>query len=111
MYKLSARQIIVVALISGLFAAGAVAVVDRFSNRLQTSSFALSENAPAGLTDPATASDEQNNIEIYRTLSPGVVTFTQPPTLATSSVWSNRRKVRVPDRLSIRRETFLPTTT
>ena len=33
----------------------------------------LRENAPAGITDPATATDEQNNIEIYRTLSPGVV--------------------------------------
>lgn len=73
MYKLSARQILVIALISGLFAAGTVAVVDRFSNQLQPSTAAFSENAPAGLTDPATATDEQNNIEIYRTLSPGVV--------------------------------------
>jgi putative serine protease PepD len=73
MYRLSARQILVIALISGMFAAGTVAVIDRFSNRLQPASFALTENAPAGLTNPATASDEQNNIEIYRTLSPGVV--------------------------------------
>ncbi|HEX4899192.1 MAG TPA: trypsin-like peptidase domain-containing protein [Pyrinomonadaceae bacterium] len=73
MYKLSARQILVIALVSGLFAAIAVAVVDRVSNRFQPSSAAFSENAPAGITDPAMASDEQNNIEIYRTLSPGVV--------------------------------------
>jgi S1-C subfamily serine protease len=73
MYRISARQILVVALISGMFAAGTVAVIDRFSNRLQPAGSAFTENAPAGLTDPAMATDEQNNIEIYRTLSPGVV--------------------------------------
>jgi S1-C subfamily serine protease len=73
MYRLSARQILMIAIISGLFAAGAVAVFDRISNRLQSSHAALSENAPAGITDPAVATDEQNNIEVYKTLSPGVV--------------------------------------
>src|SRR6266478_1801066 len=73
MYRLSARQILVIALISGLFAAGAIAVVDRVSNRLQPSHAAYSEKSPSGITDPAIATDEQNNIEIYRTLSPGVV--------------------------------------
>jgi putative serine protease PepD len=73
MYKLTARQILVIALVSGLFAAVAVAVVNQFSGRLQPSGSAFTENAPAGITDPTTASDEQNNIEIYRTLSPGVV--------------------------------------
>jgi len=73
MYRLSARQILVIALISGLFAAGTIAVVDRLSNRLQPARAAYSERSPSGITDPASASDEQNNIEIYRTLSPGVV--------------------------------------
>jgi putative serine protease PepD len=73
MYRLSARQILLVALVSGLFAAGAIAVVDRFGNRLYPSSSAFTEKSATGLTDPAVASDEQNNIEIYRTLSPGVV--------------------------------------
>jgi len=73
MYRLSARQILLIALISGLFAAGAIAVVDRVSNRLQPARAAYSESAPGNITDPATATDEQNNIEIYRTLSPGVV--------------------------------------
>jgi S1-C subfamily serine protease len=73
MYRLSARQILVIALISGLFAAGAIAVVDRVSNRLPPARAAFSEKSPSGITDPATASEEQNNIEIYRTLSPGVV--------------------------------------
>ncbi|HZE62638.1 MAG TPA: trypsin-like peptidase domain-containing protein, partial [Pyrinomonadaceae bacterium] len=73
MYRLSARQILVIALISGLFAAGTIAVVDRLSNRLQPARAAFSEKSPSGITDPATVTDEQNNIEIYRTLSPGVV--------------------------------------
>jgi S1-C subfamily serine protease len=74
MYKITARQILIIALVSGLFAAVSVAVVDRLSNRLQPSgSAAFSESSPAGVTDPAVATDEQNNIEIYRTLSPGVV--------------------------------------
>jgi putative serine protease PepD len=73
MYKLSARQILLIALISGVFAAGSVAIFDRFSNRFQPASWALSEGTPANVTNPATATDEQNNIEIYRSLSPGVV--------------------------------------
>lgn len=73
MYKLSTRQVLAVALLSALFAAGAIAVVDRLANRFQPSGSAFSGATPAGITDPATASDEQNNIEVYRTLSPGVV--------------------------------------
>src|SRR5215207_2805679 len=73
MYKLSARQILLIALISGLFAAGIVVLVDRVSNRFQSSEAAFTETAPAGISDPATSTDEQNNIEVYRTLSPGVV--------------------------------------
>ena len=73
MYRLSARQILLIALISGLFAAGVVVFVDRIYNRFQPSGVAFSEAAPAGISDPATSTDEQNNIEVYRTLSPGVV--------------------------------------
>lgn len=73
MYKITARQILLIALISGLFAAGTVALVDRLSNRLQPAGAAFTETPPPGLTDPGMATDEQNNIEIYRTLSPGVV--------------------------------------
>jgi len=73
MYRLSARQILIIALVSGIFAAATVALVDRLSNRFQPAGSAFSENAPGGITDPATVTDEQNNIEVYRTLSPGVV--------------------------------------
>ena len=73
MYKLTARQILLIALISGIFAAGAVVIFDRINNRFQPSQAAYSEAPPAGISDPATSTDEQNNIEVYRTLSPGVV--------------------------------------
>jgi len=73
MYRLSARQILLIALISALFAAGIVVGVDHMVNRFEPSQAAFSEKAPAGITDPSTATDEQNNIEVYRALSPGVV--------------------------------------
>jgi S1-C subfamily serine protease len=73
MYRLSARQILVIALISGIFSAGIVALIDRLGNRFQPSGVAFSEAAPPGITDPSVATDEQNNIEVYRALSPGVV--------------------------------------
>src|SRR5215813_13024168 len=73
MYKLSARQILVIALISGVFAATSVAVFDRLSSYFQPSSSALTEKGPAGVTDPSMSTDEQNNIEVYRAVAPGVV--------------------------------------
>jgi putative serine protease PepD len=73
MYRISARQILIIALASAIFAAAAVALVDRFAGNIQPATAAFSESAPAGITDPAVATDEQNNIEIYRALSPGVV--------------------------------------
>jgi S1-C subfamily serine protease len=73
MYKISARQILIIALVSGIFAAATVAILDRLSSRFQPSGSAFSETAPAGITDPAVATDEQNNIEIYRAVAPGVV--------------------------------------
>ena len=73
MYRLSARQILLIALISGIFAAGGVVLFDRFSKGVEPSEAAISEAPPAGIADPSTVSDEQNNIEVYRALSPGVV--------------------------------------
>jgi S1-C subfamily serine protease len=73
MYKISARQILIIALISGVLAAGTVAIVDRLYTRLQPLGSAFSEKSPAGITDPSVGNDEQNNIEIYRSISPGVV--------------------------------------
>ncbi len=73
MYRLSARQILIIALISGLFAATGVTVLDRITSRLQPAGSAFSEKDPAGITDPSVGTDENNNIEIYRVVAPGVV--------------------------------------
>ncbi len=76
MYKLSARQILGIALLSSVLSAGTVACLDRFGSRLQPSGSAFTE-APAapveGVTDPSQVTDERNNIEVYRAISPGVV--------------------------------------
>ncbi len=72
MYRISARQILVIALISAVFSAAAVALVQQFSDRFQPSSAAFTEGAPPVITNVA-APDEINNIEIYKKLSPGVV--------------------------------------
>src|SRR5688500_10960893 len=72
MYRISARQILVIALISALFSAAAVALLQRFSNGLQPSGAAFTEAAPPVITNVA-APDELNNIEVYKKLSPGVV--------------------------------------
>ncbi|MEO6391933.1 MAG: trypsin-like peptidase domain-containing protein [Pyrinomonadaceae bacterium] len=76
MYQLSARQILTIALLSAVFAAGTVFVISRFSGQVQPSGAAAPEVYPAGISDPATVSDEQNNIEVYKTLSPGVAFIT-----------------------------------
>jgi S1-C subfamily serine protease len=75
MYRLSARQILGIALLSALFAAASVAVLTRFSHHFQPSSSAFSEAVPPGITDPSLATDEQNNVEVYKALSPGVVSI------------------------------------
>ncbi len=78
MYRISARQILLIALLSALVAAGTVLCFDHYGTRLlqPTGGAAYSEAPPAGITSPAVASDEQNNIEVYKTLSPGVVFIT-----------------------------------
>lgn len=76
MYKLSARQILLIALLSALFAAVTVAVISRFSSRFQPKTAAFSEAQPAGVTDPSLATDEQNNVEVYKAISPGVAYIT-----------------------------------
>ena len=72
MYRLSARQILIIALGSALFAAIAVAGLQQLSGHFQPFGSA-SNSTPANITEPSLASDEQNNIEVYRATSPGVV--------------------------------------
>ncbi len=107
MYKITARQILVIALISGLFAAATVALVVRLSNRLEPAGSAFTENSPVGITDPGMATDEQNNIEIYRTLSPGVVNI---HSTSYARDFFGFVEPLAPDLFSIKQATFLLTT-
>ncbi len=78
MYRVSARLILTIAFASALSAAGLVFFLDRYGSRDTgaAATTAFSEAPPAGVTAGSVASDEQNNIEVYRTLSPGVVFIT-----------------------------------
>jgi S1-C subfamily serine protease len=73
MYRISARQILVIALASALFAAGGVMAFQQIANHFQPLSSAFSVPSPSNITEPSLASDEQNNIEVYKTIAPGVV--------------------------------------
>jgi putative serine protease PepD len=70
MYRVSGKQLVSIALFSALLAGIIVACAQR----------ALEHRAvsvePIAVADPTVASDEQNNIEIYRAFSPGVVNIT-----------------------------------
>ena len=74
-YQLSARQLLLLAFASALIAVGATALLynyGKFWNTNNGAEITLAENAPANISDPSTASDEQNNIEVYKAISPGV---------------------------------------
>ncbi|CAN5867877.1 trypsin-like peptidase domain-containing protein [soil metagenome] len=78
-YQLSARQILFLAIGSALIAVGVMALLGNFGSFWQprnNANTALAENAPTGISEPSTVSDEQNNIEVYKTLSPGVAFIT-----------------------------------
>jgi S1-C subfamily serine protease len=80
LYQLSGRQILLVAFSSALIAIGTLACVSNFGNlfQMKSANVALAEDSPTpnGISDPATVSDEQNSIEVYKTISPGVAFIT-----------------------------------
>lgn len=75
-YQLSAKQIILLAFASAMIAIGVTAAIYNFgkfwvsSNELNTA--LAEEDGPRNISDPSTVSDEQNSIEVYRSISPGV---------------------------------------
>jgi len=73
MYKVTGRQILVIAFASALFAVVTVLGVQQLSNHFQPFGSAAALTTPAALVDPAMATDEQNNIEVYKAVAPGVV--------------------------------------
>ena len=70
MYKVSAKQLMSVAVFSALLAGIIVACAQRALDRRAVSV------EPIAIADPTVATDEQNNVEIYRAVSPGVVNIT-----------------------------------
>jgi S1-C subfamily serine protease len=70
MYRVSAKQLVVIVFSTALLAAAIVACAHRIIDGGSASI------EPAVIADPTVATDEQNNIEIYRAVSPGVVNIT-----------------------------------
>src|SRR5438874_1496030 len=75
-YQLSARQILLLAIASALIAVGVTALLYNVGKLWpggdpSTRTFAEAQ-PPTGISDPTTVSDEQNNIEVYKVVAPGV---------------------------------------
>lgn len=78
-YQLSARQILFLAFASAIIAVGATFLFLNFSTLGQsqnTVNTAFAEDAPQSITNPSSVTDEQNSIEVYKTLAPGVAFIT-----------------------------------
>jgi len=78
-YQLTARQILFLALASAFIAVGTMACLSDFGSVWQfrnNPNVASAENVPQGISEPSAVSDEQNSIEVYKTLSPGVAFIT-----------------------------------
>ncbi len=81
-YQITAKQLVVLALVTAVFAASGVLIYDRLGSGLlgrwagAKTEKAVEETQIRPLTDPAVASDERNNREVYNAVSPGVVNVT-----------------------------------
>ncbi len=76
-YRLTFRQIVLVAALSAVVATvGTLAVTALFADDHIIPSRALTSIEPVAVADPTVASEEQNNIDIYRSVSPAVVNVT-----------------------------------
>lgn len=74
-YQLSARQILLLAFATALIAIGATALLfnlGRFWQAKGDSNIAFAEQAPPEISNPSAVTDEQNNIEVYKAIAPGV---------------------------------------
>ena len=77
MYRVSGKQLVMLGLCSALLAGIIVALAQRaIERRAVGESIIESGIEPVAIADPTVATDEQNNIEIYHALSPGVVNIT-----------------------------------
>jgi S1-C subfamily serine protease len=75
MYKVSARQLVLIAVVSAVLTAGAFVIIQRAMGPRDINTL-MNTVEPVAIADPTVATDEQNNVEIYRAFSPGVVNIT-----------------------------------
>jgi putative serine protease PepD len=77
-YQITAKQLVVLALVTAVFAASGVLIYDRFGSALVGQGAGAKTENPTikDLTDPSVATDEKNNEEVYQAMSPGVVNVT-----------------------------------
>jgi S1-C subfamily serine protease len=75
-YLLRVRQIFALALLSAALSAAALTGMGFFAGANAGNVNAFAEAPLAGITDPSIATDERNNVEIYRAAAPGVVFIT-----------------------------------
>lgn len=79
LYQLTGRQILTIALASAFIAAGTIAFISNYGKLWPGSdsgNVTFAEERPEGISPAETVSDEQNSIEVYRTMSPGVAFIT-----------------------------------
>ena len=92
MYRITGRQILVIALGSALFASVAVLGFQQLSQRFNPFSSALTVSNPETISDPAAVTDEQNNIEVYKAVSPGVVYIQSTTTVRDWTGWYSQER-------------------
>lgn len=78
MYRVSGKQLVAIAMLSALFAALIIVFTQRAFDHSGKNPAALlgAGLEPIAIADPTVATDEQNNIDIYHAVSPGVVNIT-----------------------------------
>lgn len=87
MYRLSVKQLILLSVISAMLAGSLVAIYDRYGRVALPTANAVVENGSSatistgidnskGKKTDSLSWDEQNNIQVYETISPGVVNIT-----------------------------------
>ena len=78
MYRVSGKQLVAIAMLSAVFSVLVIVLAQRAFDRSGNNSAAILGGSlePIAVADPTVATDEQNNIEIYHAVSPGVVNIT-----------------------------------
>jgi len=81
-YHITGKQLVALALLTAVFASSIVVLYDKFGPSLLGRLAGAKVEKTGGeagvneITDPSATSDERNNAEVYRSMSPGVVNIT-----------------------------------